>query len=144
MLANRAVAEYVPGSMRSQVVEKGTNLIILDAYNANPSSMEAAIENLSHMSAERKVAILGDMYELGDESDAEHRKLGALLREQGIQEVYLCGTLIKKTTETFPQARYFASKAELMDYLEKISIRNATILVKASRGIGLETVLEAL
>ena len=142
--ANRAVAEYVPGSMRSEIVKKGSNLIILDAYNANPSSMEAAIENLAHLGAARKVAILGDMFELGVESDAEHQKLGVLLRENGIQEVYLCGILIKKALETFPQARYFVSKKELMDYLEKMPVRNATILMKASRGIGLETVLEAL
>ena len=143
-LANRAITEYRPQAMRSQVIQGVTNLIILDAYNANPSSMEAAIENLASMKTARKVAILGDMYELEGESDAEHKKLGDLLSKKGIQEVYLCGTLIKKALETYPQAAYFATKNALMRHLEEKPIRNATILVKASRGMGLETVVEAL
>jgi len=143
-MANKAVAEYIPQAMRSQVIQKDTNLIILDAYNANPSSMEAAIESLARMNALHKVAILGDMYELEAESDAEHRILGDLLREQGILEVYLCGVLIIKALETYPQATYFATKKELIHHLEEKRIRNATILVKASRGMGLETVVDAL
>lgn len=142
--SHRAVAEYVPGAMRSQIIRQGTNLIILDAYNANPSSMEAAIENLAHLSSPRKMAILGDMFELEEESEAEHQKLGVLLQQQGIQEVYLCGILIKNALEAYPQANYFSTKAELEDHLRKYPIQNATILVKASRGMALETVVDYL
>ena len=138
-LANRAVAEYVPANMRSQIIQKETNTIILDAYNANPSSMEAAIENLAKMNASRKVVVLGDMYELGRESDVEHRRLGSVLLEKGIKEVYLCGTLIQVALETFPMAKYYSTKEDLVLELKERSIRNATILIKASRGMGLET-----
>src|SRR5690606_15611865 len=77
--ANRAVAEYVPSNMRSQVINTRTNNVILDAYNANPSSMAAAIDNLASMKAGNKVLILGDMFELGDVAEAEHRAIGALI-----------------------------------------------------------------
>ncbi len=142
--ADGAVAAYVPGSMRSQVVRQGTNMIILDAYNANPSSMAAAIENLAGMKATRKVAILGDMYELEDESDAEHKKLGEVLLANKIEEVYLCGSFIKKALETYPRAKYFATKTELVFQLRQDPIQNATILIKASRGMGMETIMPVL
>ncbi|MBY0432582.1 MAG: UDP-N-acetylmuramoyl-tripeptide--D-alanyl-D-alanine ligase, partial [Cyclobacteriaceae bacterium] len=84
--ANEAVTSYVPGNMRSQVIKKATNTVLLDAYNANPSSMEAAITNLAKMKADRKVAILGDMYELEEESEAEHARIGTVLKDNGIAE----------------------------------------------------------
>jgi UDP-N-acetylmuramoyl-tripeptide--D-alanyl-D-alanine ligase len=143
-LANRAVGEYEPANMRSQIIQKGTNTIILDAYNANPSSMEAAIENLAGMNASRKVVILGDMYELGDESDVEHRRIGTLLLEKGIREGYLCGTLIQAARESFPIAKYFSTKEELVRGLKARPIRDATILIKASRGMGLETIVNEI
>ena len=141
-LANEAIAEYVPGNMRSQVMIKGTNTIILDAYNANPSSMEAAINNLAEMNASRKVVILGDMYELEEEAETEHKKLGNILKEKGIKEAYLCGKLIQVARETFPEANFFKSKEELYEKLKKEPIQNATILIKASRGMALEKVID--
>lgn len=143
-LANRAVAEYVPGNMRSQVLRKGTNTIILDAYNANPSSMQAAIENLATMSAENKVLILGDMFELEAEADKEHQAIGRLIKETGIKNVYLCGALFKSALREIPEAKYFLQKDELITELKQYPISKATILVKASRGIGLETIVEYL
>lgn len=83
--ADEAIRSYQPANKRSQVVRQGTNTIILDAYNANPDSMEAAIRNLEAMRAEQKVVILGDMYELGDAAEAEHRALGELLASGSIQ-----------------------------------------------------------
>lgn len=142
--ANRAVAEYVPGNMRSQIVRKGGNTIILDAYNANPSSMKAAIENLSAMNTPKKVAILGDMFELGEESHAEHREIGRLLKEKGIRDVYLCGTFFKSALHEIPHAKYFEKKEDLALELQQFPVANATILVKASRGIGLETIVDHL
>lgn len=142
--ANQAVAEYAPANMRSQVVRKDTNTIILDAYNANPSSMQAAIENMAEMKAGNKVLILGDMFELEAEADKEHQSIGKLIREKGFTNVYLCGTLFKAALHEIPHARYFMKKEELILELRQYPVRHATILVKASRGIGLETVVEFL
>jgi len=142
--ANRAIAEYEPANMRSQIIRKETNTIILDAYNANPSSMEAAIESLAGMNASRKVVVLGDMYELGEESDIEHRRLGTVLLEKGITEVYLCGTMIQAARDTFPTAKYYSTREQLILGLKERPIRNATILVKASRGMGLESIVDSI
>ncbi len=142
--ANRAIAEYAPENMRSQIVQKGTNTIILDAYNANPSSMKVAIESLADMKADKKVLILGDMYELEGDSDHEHAQLGQLIMEKDFSDVYLCGKLIVKTKEEIPFAKHFEKKEELINELKNNPIHSATILVKASRGIGLETILDSL
>lgn len=142
--ANAAVAAYTPGNMRSQKIERGSNTIILDAYNANPSSMQAAIENLATMHAAKKVAIVGDMFELENDAEAEHRALGRLLKSKKFDTVYVCGKLCRFAKEECAEAKYFETKDTLMAELKIHPIHNATILVKASRGIGLETVLEFL
>jgi len=102
-LANRAVAEYVPGNMRSQIVKKESNTIVLDAYNANPSSMGAAIENLAAMKTDSKVAIVGDMFELEEEAEAEHRAIGRLLKLKNFNRVYLCGKLMRCNIAPVPR-----------------------------------------
>jgi UDP-N-acetylmuramoyl-tripeptide--D-alanyl-D-alanine ligase len=142
--ANTAIADYSPGNMRSQVVKKGSNTIILDAYNANPSSMNAAIENLASMKAEKKVAIVGDMFELGDEAEAEHKAIGKLLANKQFNDVYLCGKLMQAARTELPTAHYFEKKEDLLKALQQKPISNATVLIKASRGIGLESVVEVL
>jgi UDP-N-acetylmuramoyl-tripeptide--D-alanyl-D-alanine ligase len=142
--ANGAIAEYVPGNMRSQIIEKGSNTIILDAYNANPSSMEAAINNLAAMKALRKVVILGDMFELEGEAESEHKKMGRLLLKKNFDDVYLCGKLMSSAKRAYPEAHYFETKEALLELLKTNLIQNATILIKASRGIGLESVVEYL
>ena len=143
-LANKAVAEYVPGNMRSQFLKKESNTIILDAYNANPSSMQAAIDNLASMKALKKVVILGDMFELEEEAEKEHRNLGRLLKEKKFDRVYLCGKLMRSAKAEFSDALLFESKDLLMEELKRNPINDSTILVKASRGIGLETVVEVI
>jgi UDP-N-acetylmuramoyl-tripeptide--D-alanyl-D-alanine ligase len=142
--ANEAIAQYTPGNMRSQVITKGSNIIILDAYNANPSSMQAAIENLADMKADKKVVILGDMFELGDDAEKEHRMLGVLIKEKNLKEVFLCGNLVAATKAEIPTAQQFQKKDELIEMLKQNPISDATILVKASRGIGLETIVDYL
>ncbi len=142
--ANDAITTYAPGNMRSQVVKKGSNTIILDAYNANPSSMAAAIENLSSMKASNKVAIVGDMFELEDEAEVEHKAIGKLLADKKFNAVYLCGKLMKAATTEIPSAHYYEKKEDLLKALQQNSLSNATILIKASRGIGLETVVDVL
>jgi UDP-N-acetylmuramoyl-tripeptide--D-alanyl-D-alanine ligase len=142
--ANDAIQEYNPGNMRSQMVKKGSNTIILDAYNANPTSMQAAIENLAAMNADRKALILGDMFELGEDAEKEHRELGKLISEKKFDNVYLCGQLFKAALQEIPSAQHFENKADLVAALQGNPLTDAVILVKASRGIGLETILEHL
>lgn len=139
--ANNAIAQYEPGNMRSQIIDKGNNKIILDAYNANPSSMKAAIENLKAMHAKNKVVILGDMFELEEEAQAEHENLGKLV-EEGIHEVWLCGKLMESAKKVLPTANHFDSRDALIEALKKHQFNDAVILVKASRGIGLEKIVD--
>ena len=126
------------------MIQKGNNKIILDAYNANPSSMRAAVENLASMKANHKVLILGDMYELEDEAEKEHRGIGRLIQEKKFGDVYLCGKLFKSALAEIPDAKYFENKTALIDDLKMHPVTDATILVKASRGIGLETIIDYL
>lgn len=142
--ANEAVKAYVPGNMRSQVMKKGSNTIILDAYNANPSSMHAAIESFAAMDGAKKVVILGDMYELEGEAEGEHRMIGALLKEKNIAQAYLCGPLMKSAQATFPEGKFIESRDLLVEELKKNPIRDSLILIKASRGMALEKVVESL
>ncbi len=142
--ANDAVKAYNPTNKRSEVVKKGTNTIILDAYNANPDSMKAAIENLQHMRADKKVVILGDMYELGEDTEKEHQALGQLLKGLGFVQVIFCGKHIQAAAAACPKAEYFADKKALEEYIQRNSFQNATILIKASRGMALETLVDKL
>lgn len=140
--AIEAVARYQPANNRSQIVKKGTNTIILDAYNANPSSMEKAIENLGQSKSKNKVAIVGDMFELGDDEQMEHETVGKLLKDQGINEAFFCGTLMKYAFDAFGHGSYAKEKEELIEILKNHSFSHAEILVKASRGMALEGVVE--
>ncbi|MFN4145136.1 MAG: UDP-N-acetylmuramoyl-tripeptide--D-alanyl-D-alanine ligase [Runella sp.] len=142
--AHQAVAAYNPTNNRSQVVQKGTNTVIMDAYNANPSSMAAAIENFGKMKAERKMVILGDMLELGDDAPAEHLALGQLVAKQSFDVVILAGQLIKDALPALPKAYYFPDKFSLHNWLIDHPQQNTHILIKGSRGIGLETVVPYL
>ena len=142
--ANSAVSAYTPSNMRSQVVRKATNTIILDAYNANPSSMAAAIENIAAMEADGKTLILGDMFELEEEAEKEHQAIGKLIKEKNFKNVYLCGVLFKAALTQIPHAKQFDKKDLLIEELKKNPIKNSTILVKASRGIGLEAIVDYL
>jgi UDP-N-acetylmuramoyl-tripeptide--D-alanyl-D-alanine ligase len=142
--ALKAVTEYVPENNRSQIVIKRTNTIILDAYNANPSSMEKALESLAGMDAKNKVAIIGDMFELGDDTDNEHRAIGVLARRLGISDMYFCGKSMQLALEVFKGGQGFVTRDELIDYLKNHPISNSTILIKASRGMALEKVVEVL
>lgn len=140
--ANKAVSEYIPSNNRSQIVQKGSNTIIMDAYNANPNSMEAAINNLKVMPGPKKAVILGDMYELGDQSENAHQHLGKIVAQGDFDQVIFCGKHIKKALSNNPNALYFEDNNELITYLQSHQFSNSTILVKASRGIGLEKVID--
>ena len=139
-VANKAVAGYVPSNMRSQVIRKGNNTIIMDAYNANPGSMEAALNTLYKMPEEHKVAILGDMLELGNITEEEHANIGRLTAALKLDEVYFCGVLMAFAHAGNSSARYFRNKKSLEEFLDTRKFENSAILVKASRGMQLETV----
>ena len=142
--ANEAIAAYSPVNNRSQVLQKGSNTIILDAYNANPTSMAAAVCNFGAMNAPRKVVILGDMFEMGAESEAEHRALGETIAAQPFDTVLLCGKDMRYAAAAKADFLHFETKAELQQWLQEHPGKGSYILVKGSRGMGLETLLEVL
>ncbi len=139
--ANHAIANYNPTNNRSQMVAKGTNTVLLDAYNANPSSMAAALLQFMKQPAQRRMVILGDMYELGDESPAEHAALGQLIAQGKFDVVILAGKDMKFALEYLPQAYYFPDKFSLHNWIADNPMQDTHILIKGSRGMGLESVL---
>lgn len=141
---DKAIAGYNPTNNRSQVVYKGTNTVLLDAYNANPSSMAAAVQQFAATPAQRRVVILGDMYELGNESEAEHAVLGRLVAEQNFDLVILAGREMKYALGSLPKAYYFPDKFSLHNWLMDNPMTNTHVLVKGSRGISLESVVPFL
>lgn len=134
-----AIENYIPSNNRSQVVETEFNKIILDAYNANPTSMTAALENFKNLKAENKTVILGDMFELGAYSEIEHQNIANLLKELQFNNVVLVGDNFHKTTTNYQKFKTFA---ELSIYLKEKTITNTTILIKGSRGMALERAVE--
>jgi UDP-N-acetylmuramoyl-tripeptide--D-alanyl-D-alanine ligase len=144
--ACQAVADYVPNNNRSQFVEKGTNLVLMDAYNANPSSMNAAITNFNNLKADKKMVILGDMFELGEEAEAEHKAIGELLKNCQFDYILLAGKLMESAVSQLPimKVHYFPDKFGLHVWLQDHKVENTHILVKGSRGMGLESVLQFL
>lgn len=144
-LANDAVSEYNPDNNRSQIIEKGTNKILLDAYNANPSSMSASIQNFINLKTDKqKVVILGDMFELGDEAPAEHRAIGELIAKGNFPLVILFGELMASALVSLPNAFYFTDKFSLHNWLIDKQLQDSYILIKGSRGVSLETTLQFL
>jgi UDP-N-acetylmuramoyl-tripeptide--D-alanyl-D-alanine ligase len=140
-----ALTEYIPTSNRSQLIASSTNTIIMDAYNANPSSMEAAIDNFARLKAENKLLILGDMLELGNDSLAEHQRIREIIKNHGLWnkgKVILIGEIFSQLGED--TAICFPAKSEAAKYLETQNIDSHLILLKGSRGIGLETLLKVM
>ena len=140
-----AIEGFVPDNNRSQMVRTATNTLIVDAYNANPSSMRAALENFSAVQAEHKLALLGDMRELGEESVAEHKKIVLQLRQAGL-EAGLVGEEFKKALDALPvgDEAWFPDSETLAAHLAGRPVRDFVILVKGSRGIQMEKVLPSL
>ncbi|MEM6829551.1 MAG: UDP-N-acetylmuramoyl-tripeptide--D-alanyl-D-alanine ligase [Bacteroidota bacterium] len=132
-----AIAEYIPDNALSQLIKRDSTTIILDAYNANPDSMIAAIENLA-ASKGKKVAILGDMNEL-ENPDAAHQEVLTKAKEHQIDQIITVG---EKMSKAEGADRHFGEKEALTKYLENESFNEATVLLKASRSIKLETVLK--
>lgn len=138
--ASAAVAGYVPQNNRSQLTETGRNHLVVDAYNANPTSMAAAIENFSMIQAQDKMLILGDMRELGDVSQTEHRQIVAELRDYGFTDVWLVGSEFAKVAQGSGY-RLFADVDAVNDALKAEPVIGKTILIKGSNSIGLTKTL---
>ncbi len=140
--AAEAIVAYNPDNNRSQVIEKGSNLFLMDAYNANPSSMAAAINNFGNLQTEKqKVVILGDMFEMGEYSQIEHETIGKLVAEKGFDAEVLFGENMKHALVHLPSAFYFTDKFSLHNWLMDKAFQHTYFLVKGSRGVGLESVL---
>ena len=135
---NAALASYAPANNRSQLLEQGSNRIILDAYNANPHSMQAAIDNLAQIQAPLRIAILGDMFELGDAAAEEHAALLAYMHEKGIEKALLCGPLFGAFANQYPQYQFYPDLATLKQEAPLSAQQNALLLIKGSRGMAME------
>ena len=134
-----ALENYQPTNSRSQVIE-GKNHIIMDAYNANPTSMSVSVKNFRNICGDKALLILGDMRELGDASEPEHKAILELLKQSGFRQAFLVGPCFSQFNDS-PDYLTFATVDELVAYLEKHPVEGRTILVKGSRGIQLEKAL---
>jgi UDP-N-acetylmuramoyl-tripeptide--D-alanyl-D-alanine ligase len=139
-----AIENYIPENNRSQLIKKGTNEIILDAYNANPSSMQVAIENFKQLNHNKKIAILGDMFELGRESLEEHKKMIALLSNDPTVTTYFIGKYFYSNSIKNEHLLFFEDFTTFATHFQNIAINNSLILIKGSRGMALERTLEIL
>jgi UDP-N-acetylmuramoyl-tripeptide--D-alanyl-D-alanine ligase len=134
-----ALENYMPSNSRSQLIEKGSNKIILDAYNANPTSMKAAIENFAKMHIENKILMLGGMMELGEESIDEHTALIKLIDSFKWKYVVLVGGDFSKIKNNYIN---FSNSYEAKEWYQQQQFDHCGILVKGSRSMQMERVLE--
>ena len=137
----QAIAAYIPQNNRSQLQQTKNNQLIIDAYNANPTSMLAALENFSEMNVAPKALILGDMKELGENSLAEHQKILDFIEKNPMNRVMLCGEIFSSIQSPFSNFQYTDA---LITQLKSEPLKGYTILIKGSRGIQLEKVIEFL
>lgn len=133
-----ALESYTPTNMRSQVVKKGTVTLVLDTYNANPSSMSASLNNFVTFEGSKTI-VIGDMLELGDESEKEHQDILRLAQDLGFNEIITVGKRFKNVNKN---SAAFESTDEFIQYLKDNKIQSENILLKASRGISLEKAID--
>ena len=138
-----ALEEYAPGNNRSQIQQTSNNTLILDAYNANPSSMTLAIDNLNTIDHHDKFFILGDMLELGEISREEHRSILNQLRKNNLKGV-LIGSCFYELQDEFSEFDFYPTTDEYLTKLKETPLKDKLILIKGSRGIRLEKCVECL
>lgn len=138
----KAIEGYIPDNNRSQIINKGTTKIILDAYNANPSSMTAALQNLDKQNHPNRMIVLGDMFELGDAAYTEHQSIRNLVESLDFNVKILIGENFYKTKNNTSTIDYFKSFTDFREASEKYDFENTLILIKGSRGMALERVLD--
>jgi len=138
---NRALEAYTPTNNRSQLTKTEKNELIIDAYNANPDSMRAALENFSSLKTTSKAVILGDMFELGETSDQQHAGIVDIINKSNFDKVFLCGEHFSKAGPAFTT---FPTTDALIEHLKSNTIEGYTILIKGSRSMGLEKTIEVL
>jgi len=137
----KGIENYIPQNNRSQIIDKNGHHIILDAYNANPTSMKAALENFQQLKADYKIAFLGDMFELGKTAEKEHQEISDIATNMNFDQVFLIGDNFFKTKSDLSK---FKSFDHLRETLNDKTLKNATILIKGSRGMALERILDLL
>lgn len=140
----KALEAYQPANLRSQLIKTAHNTVILDAYNANPSSMQVAVSNFGEMKAGRKVVILGEMRELGTESENAHRILLKLAAQYHFDQIFLVGNNFEHCADSFNFTHLFKDTDSLIGHLQQNPIRDAFVFVKGSRGNKLERIVEYL
>ena len=134
----QSIENYIPTNNRSQIIETKNNTLILDAYNANPSSMKAMLLSFSEQKYSNKLCILGDMLELGKDSEKEHQEIISLCKKLKLNCYYI-GKEFKKVNQ-----KAFKNRKDFEEQLEEEGISTKTILLKGSRGIGLEKLVKYL
>ena len=143
-LIKEAIENYIPENNRSQLIHKNGNEIILDAYNANPSSMAAAIANFIQLEKKNKIAILGDMFELGEESHNEHEKIVDLLINETSITTYFIGKDFYANQTSNTHLKFFENFENFAAFLKTNLPNNNLLLIKGSRGMALEKTLELI
>jgi UDP-N-acetylmuramoyl-tripeptide--D-alanyl-D-alanine ligase len=141
---NDALASYIPEMNRSQIKKTLSNTLILDAYNANPSSMGLAIDNFNKQVFDNKIVILGDMLELGEYSEEEHKKIIKQIECCDFKRVVFVGIQFFKLKDQFSKFQFFKNIEELHANVDAIKINGSIILIKGSRGIRLEKIVDIL
>ncbi len=144
-LIKEKIETYTPENKRSQLIKKDSNLVLLDAYNANPTSMSKSLESfISYPTSLPKIAILGDMLELGKESYKEHLEILKTYSQAENLKIIAVGNHFLELKHRFPCVQFFKSTNELKSYLSNNKIENSFILLKGSRGMALENILSLL
>jgi UDP-N-acetylmuramoyl-tripeptide--D-alanyl-D-alanine ligase len=138
---NRGISGYRPQNNRSQLMQTASNTLICDYYNANPSSMAVAIDNISRLQADDKVLILGDMFELGVDADAEHLGIIKKAMQAPVNQRIFIGTEFYRHRAQ-ADATFYATVQDAIDGLKAHPVKDATVLIKGSRGMALERLAE--